>query len=77
MKRLIVGLLVGLLMAAPLRASAAEDSAAVARLKPGVIGHIRTCEAAAAWCEVQVATYKGFLRRDQMFGVYAGEAVGN
>jgi SH3-like domain-containing protein len=62
---------------ATLRAAAAEDAAAVARLKPGVIGRIRACDAAAAWCEVQVAAYKGFLRRDQMFGVDAGEAVGN
>jgi SH3-like domain-containing protein len=62
---------------ATLRATAAEDAAAVARLKPGVVGRIRACDAAAAWCEVQVAGYKGFLRRDQFFGVDPGEAVGN
>jgi len=62
---------------ATLRATAAEDAAAVARLKPGVVGRIRACAAAAAWCEVQVGDYKGFLRRDQFFGVDPGEAVGN
>jgi SH3-like domain-containing protein len=62
---------------ATLRASAAEDASAVARLKPGVVGHIRACEAGATWCEVQVADYKGFLRRDQFYGTDPGEAVGN
>ena len=49
--------------------------AAVARLKPGVIGHIRACELRAAWCEVQVGDYRGFLKRDEIWGVYADEAV--
>ena len=31
-----------------------EAADAVARLKPGVVGRIRACAAAAAWCEVQV-----------------------
>jgi SH3-like domain-containing protein len=53
----------------------AEDSAAVARLRPGVVGHIRACEAHATWCEVQVGEYRGWLKRDDMFGIYAGEAV--
>jgi SH3-like domain-containing protein len=60
-----------------LRSAAAADAAPVARLKPGVIGRIRACEAGAAWCEVQVADYKGWLRRDQFFGTDPGEAVGN
>jgi SH3-like domain-containing protein len=58
-------------------AAATEESAPVARLKAGVVGHIRACDAGAAWCEVQVADYRGFLRRDQFFGTDPGEAVGN
>jgi len=60
-----------------LRASALEDASAVARLKPGVVGRIRACDAAAAWCEVQVADYRGFLKRDQFYGTDPGEVVGN
>jgi SH3-like domain-containing protein len=62
---------------ATLRASAADESAAVARLKPGVVGRVRRCDAGADWCEVQVADYKGWLRRTQFYGTDPGEAVGN
>jgi SH3-like domain-containing protein len=62
---------------ATLRAAASDEAAPVARLKAGVIGRIRLCEAGAAWCEVQVADYRGFLRRNQFFGTEPGEAVGN
>ena len=58
-----------------LRHAAAEDAAAVARLNPGVVGHIRACEAAAAWCEVQVGEYRGWLKREDMYGIFQGEAV--
>jgi SH3-like domain-containing protein len=62
---------------ATLRAAAADEAAPVARLKPGVVGRIRACAAGAAWCEVQVADYRGWLRRDEFFGTDPGEAVGN
>ncbi len=58
-----------------LRRSAAEESSPVARLKPGVVGHIRPCEAHAAWCEVQVGDYRGFLKRGEIYGIYPDEAV--
>jgi SH3-like domain-containing protein len=48
----------------------------VARLRPGVVGRIRSCEAASAWCEVQVGDYRGFLRREAFWGTAPGEAVG-
>lgn len=48
---------------------------AVATLKPGVIGRLRGCEAAARWCEVQVQDYRGWLGRDEFWGIYPGEAV--
>jgi SH3-like domain-containing protein len=62
---------------AVLRAAGAETAVPVARLKAGVVGRIRDCDAGAAWCEVQVDEYRGFLRRDQFFGTMPGEAVGN
>jgi SH3-like domain-containing protein len=62
---------------AVMRQSAADDSTPVARLKPGVVGRIRSCAAGFAWCEVQVGDYNGWLRREQFFGTDVGEAVGN
>jgi SH3-like domain-containing protein len=62
---------------ATLRAAPADTGVPVARLKQGVVGHLRACDAGAAWCEVQVADYRGYLRRDQFFGTDPGEAVGN
>jgi SH3-like domain-containing protein len=58
-----------------LRDAASDDAAVVAILKPGVIGRIRACAAAAAWCEVQVSDYHGWLRRTDFWGTYPGEAV--
>ncbi len=52
-----------------------ESSAAVAILKPGVIGRLRACGAGAAWCEVQVGEFRGWLERGQFWGSFPGEAV--
>ncbi|MBN9510640.1 MAG: hypothetical protein J0I21_16205 [Alphaproteobacteria bacterium] len=60
---------------AVLRQSADDASPAVARLKEGVVGRIRSCAAKADWCEVQVSSYRGFLRRTQFWGTFPGEAV--
>jgi SH3-like domain-containing protein len=58
-----------------MRRSASDDAAAVARLKPGVVGRFRACDAKAAWCEVQVQDYRGWLKRDEVYGVYPGEPI--
>ena len=58
-----------------LRREAREDSPAVARLKPGVLVRIRSCDAASDWCAAQVQDYRGFIRRTELWGVYPGEAV--
>ena len=60
---------------AVLRHAPDEAADAVARLKPGVVGRISACAAAAAWCEVQVEDYRGWLRREQFWGTFPGEAV--
>ena len=52
-----------------------DAALAVARLKPGVIGRLRACDASAPWCQVQVGEYRGWLRRDAFWGVFPGEAV--
>ncbi|WP_428483962.1 SH3 domain-containing protein [Rhodopila sp.] len=60
---------------AMLRSDASDTAAAVAVLKVGVIGRIRSCEAASDWCNVQAGSYRGYLRRQQLWGVLPGEAV--
>jgi SH3-like domain-containing protein len=60
---------------ATLRSDPSETAAAIAILQPGVIGRIRSCEAASEWCNVQTGSYRGYLRRQQFWGVLPGEAV--
>lgn len=60
---------------ATLRSEASDSASPVAILKPGVIGRIRSCEAASDWCNVQAGFYRGFLRREQFWGVFADEAI--
>lgn len=58
-----------------LRESADPNGAPVAILKPGVVGRLRSCDAGAAWCQVEVGGYRGWLERDSFWGSDAGEAV--
>jgi len=58
-----------------MRRSAEPEAAAVARLKGGVVGRVRGCEANAGWCEVQVGDYRGYLPRAAFWGTYQDEAV--
>jgi SH3-like domain-containing protein len=58
-----------------LRDDAKPDAGPVARLKPGVVGRIRSCEANADWCQVQVGEYRGWLPRAAFWGTYPGEAI--
>ncbi|MGX9963233.1 SH3 domain-containing protein [Roseomonas sp. F4] len=60
---------------ATLRRRAEEGATAVARISPGVIARIRECAAGSSWCEVQVASHRGFLRRAEIWGVGSDEEV--
>ncbi len=60
-----------------LRRSGSEEATAVAVLRPGVVGRVRGCAAGAAWCEVRVGDHRGWLRREGLWGISAGEAIGN
>lgn len=60
---------------ATLRADASDTASAVAILKPGVIGRIRSCKPASDWCDVQTGSYRGYLRRDQFWGALPGEVI--
>jgi SH3-like domain-containing protein len=58
-----------------MRAEASDSAAAVAILKPGVVGRVRSCDVNAAWCQVQVGDYRGWLARADFWGTDAGEVV--
>jgi SH3-like domain-containing protein len=58
-----------------LRAKADDTSEAVAILKPGVIGRLRACDATGPWCQVQVQSYQGFVKRTEIWGLLEGEAI--
>ena len=61
---------------ATLRSDANDTAAPVAVLKAGVIGRLRECNQGSNWCRVQVSGYKGYLRRDQLWGLLPDEVVG-
>ncbi len=58
-----------------LRDTADDKSHPVAVLKTGVIGRFRSCEAGSHWCQIQVGGYKGYLRRDQVWGLLPDDIV--
>ena len=56
-----------------LHADADDASPAVARVEPGVIARLLECH--AAWCRVETQDIKGWLKRGEVWGVYADETV--
>lgn len=58
-----------------LRRRAEDGAETVARLKPGVIGAIRKCEAESAWCEAKVGDYRGWIKRSEIWGVAKHEPI--
>ena len=58
-----------------LRSEPKVDASAVARLKPGVIIRLRSCEATSDWCQASVQDYRGWIRRTDVWGVFPGEAI--
>lgn len=56
-----------------LRREATEDSPAVARAEPGVVGRIDSCD--GAWCRVEISGFEGWLKRDEFWGAYPDERI--
>jgi SH3-like domain-containing protein len=52
-----------------------EGARKVAILKVGVIGRIRSCTHGSDWCDVQAGSYRGYLRREQVWGVFPDEQI--
>ena len=58
-----------------LRRDARDDAAPVARLKPGVIVRLRSCDAASDWCQTQIQDYRGWMKRSEVWGILPGEGI--
>ena len=58
-----------------LRAAPDDQAKVLARLAPGVIGRLRHCPQGSAWCEVEVKSYRGYLRRDGFWGTLPDEVI--
>ena len=58
-----------------LRRDPSDDAGPVARLKPGVIVRLRSCEAASPWCQAQAGDYRGWMKRADLWGVSPDEAI--
>jgi SH3-like domain-containing protein len=56
-----------------LRPQANAGSGAVARLAPGVVAIVETCD--GEWCFITASNYEGYARQSELWGVYPGEVV--
>ena len=50
-----------------------KDASVVARVEPGVIGTIKTCN--GSWCEMTFAGREGWISQSLLWGAYPGETV--
>jgi SH3-like domain-containing protein len=57
----------------PLRRDPSQDAAVIAKLEPGVIARLLECK--PDWCRIEVSRFRGWLPRDQFWGVRDGEKV--
>lgn len=57
----------------PLRSQASNDAAIVANLQTGVLASIKKCD--GHWCRIYGDDFDGFIRQEDLWGVYPGEAV--
>ena len=58
-----------------LRRDAQDTAGPVARLQPGVIVRLRSCEAKSDWCQAQVGDYRGWIKRTELWGVSPDEVI--
>lgn len=57
----------------PLRARPDAGAAVVARAEPGVLARLHECK--SGWCRIEAEKVSGWLRGDEVWGVYPGETV--
>lgn len=52
--------------------SPATDAPLVARIEPGVVTSVKECS--SGWCELKVSDREGFVRQQEIWGVYPDES---
>ena len=57
----------------PLRRNAEDRAPVMARVGEKVIGRLKSCR--GQWCEIDFSGFTGWMRRNQVWGVYPGEKV--
>jgi len=57
----------------PLRRQPAADAATMAYLEPRVVASLNECS--EDWCQISVDNYTGWVRHDEVWGVYPAEVV--
>lgn len=50
-----------------------ESARPVVKLEPGVIADLEKCE--GKWCQVEAASYEGWIERENIWGVYSDEKI--
>lgn len=50
-----------------------KNASATAHVESGVIGKLLQCPKRSAYCRVEIDEYKGWLKRGEFWGIYAGE----
>jgi SH3-like domain-containing protein len=72
---MLTGNRTALILASPrlLRSDPGGGARAVARLEPGVIAKLLECN--GGWCRLEAEGYRGWLMRDEFFGVFPNETV--
>ena len=56
-----------------LRSEPGAGGRPVARLEPGVIAKLLQCD--GEWCRLEADSYRGWLKREEFFGVFPNEMV--
>ena len=54
-----------------LRRNANDASPIVAKVEPGVIGRVLSCE--DAWCRLEISGFRGYMKRTEIWGVLDDE----
>lgn len=57
----------------PLLLTTSDHTTPVAKLAPGVIATLRGCD--GSWCRVAGQGFDGYMRQENLWGVYPGEKV--
>ena len=57
----------------PLRRRPAPDASLVARVEPGTLGNVVSCD--GDWCIMEYDGYEGYMRQAQIWGVYPRERI--